>query len=180
LKICAIQKEKIDAAKNEPPRERRNRDRAQLHPLVTALHASGLAMRRDVYGSWCIVGRYGHVYTWGDGESFALYVASGSKPKWFKDRKRLSFCELTQNGEDEGCLRLKSLPTPQEAAAIRFVLGINKRRSYSPAVLGAARQRLRSLREHKQALATEAFARDFSAEDGAGEGALAESILTGK
>lgn len=146
----------------------KNADRDRLRELVEALGASELSLRVDEYGTWRLVGRNGYSYGWGDGESWVLYVGSGSKHKWFKDKKRLSFCQLIQNGDDEGTLRLFELPTPEQSIAIRFVLGIKKRRSYSPEVLEAARNRLTSVRERNRSLATGAFNRDFSAEHGPG------------
>jgi hypothetical protein len=51
---------------------------------------------------------------------------------WFK--KRLghrngepAFCEVTQDGDSEGCFRLHRLPTPAEAEEIRDIVGIRKR-----------------------------------------------------
>ena len=46
-------------------------------------------------------------------------------------KKRLAFCRLTQDGDDEGCLHLDRLPTAAEAEAIRDDLGIRKRRHLS-------------------------------------------------
>jgi hypothetical protein len=66
-----------------------------------------------------------------------MYVASGSARKWAADKKRLGFCCLTQNGDDEGCLRLMGLPTPARAAIIREVLGIRKRRSANQGSYGS-------------------------------------------
>jgi hypothetical protein len=57
-------------------------------------------------------------------------------------KRRLAFCHLNQDGDDEGCLRLDRLPRPQEAELIREALGIRKRRRVSPQVLAAARMSL--------------------------------------
>jgi len=53
------------------------------------------------------------------------------------DKKRLSFCHLTQNGDEEGCFRLMGLPTAAQAAIIRQVLGIRKRRSANQGSYGS-------------------------------------------
>ena len=44
-------------------------------------------------------------------------------------KRRLAFMTVTQDGDDEGCLRLFHLPTPVEAALIRDVMGLRKRRT---------------------------------------------------
>jgi hypothetical protein len=62
----------------------------------------------------------------GDGKSWVLFVACRSARHW-SAKEDLSFCRLTQDGEDEGCLRLQQLPTAAQAIAIRDVLGIRKR-----------------------------------------------------
>ena len=46
---------------------------------------------------------------------------------------------MTQDGDNEGCLRLRQLPTPEQASVIRDVLGIHKRQEISE----ATRERLR-------------------------------------
>jgi hypothetical protein len=53
---------------------------------------------------------------------------------------------LTQDGDDEGCLRLDHLPTPAEAEAIRDSLGIRKRRTVSPEASAKATAALESYR----------------------------------
>jgi hypothetical protein len=103
-------------------------DRDRLRELLKALSASELALRLDECGAWRINGRKGHGYTWGDGESFVLYVACGSARAWSAAKKRLAFCRIVQDGDDEGCWRLLGLPSPEQAEAIRRVLGIRRRR----------------------------------------------------
>ena len=105
--------------------------------LVDALSASSLSLRRDECGAWRITGSRGHIYTWGDGDTWVMYVASGSARKWSADKRKLAFCCLTQNGEDEGCLRLMGLATAAQAAIIREVLGIRKRRSANQGSYGS-------------------------------------------
>jgi hypothetical protein len=114
-------------------------DKRAHQALLIALVAAPRSLRKDECGAWRITGNSGHIYSWGDGESFALYVASGSARKWTNDKRRLSFCQVTQNGDAEGVLRLPGLPSPEQAAAIRSVLGISKRVAYSSEVLAAKR-----------------------------------------
>ena len=55
-------------------------DRALLLPLITALDASPLALKRDLVrgegrtGDWGIFGQLGHIYP--DGDGFLLYVST--------------------------------------------------------------------------------------------------------
>jgi hypothetical protein len=64
-----------------------------------------------------------------------LYVSCHSPRHWTATKARLAFCKVTQDGEEEGCLRLFHLPTPDQAEAIRDALGIQKRREVSAEVL---------------------------------------------
>ena len=48
---------------------------------------------------------------------------------WFK--KRLSFAEVTQGGDADGCFRLSRLPTTAEAEVIRDIIGMRKRMDLS-------------------------------------------------
>jgi hypothetical protein len=116
-------------------------DRAQQKELLTALNASDRALRRDECGAWTLIGKQGSIHTWGDGKSWVLFVACRSKQGWTSSKNRLAFCTVTQDGEDEGCLRLHQLPTPEQANVIRDVLGLWKRRDVS----AAERERLSAL-----------------------------------
>jgi hypothetical protein len=64
-----------------------------------------------------------------------IFVACRSALHWTHTKRRLAFCIVTQDGEDEGCLRLSHLPSPDQAEAIRDALGIQKRREISAGVL---------------------------------------------
>jgi hypothetical protein len=114
-------------------------DRAQQKALVAALGAWGRALRRDECGAWCIRGKHGSIHTWGDGASWVLFVACRSAKHWTATKRRLGFCEVTQDAAKEGCLRLHQLPTAQQALVGRDVLGIRKRQEISD----ATRERLR-------------------------------------
>jgi hypothetical protein len=74
----------------------------------------------------------GHIYA--DGTGFLLCVNAKderdqSPRRWTNIKRRLAFCRITQDGDDEGCLHLDQLPTPAEATLIREALGIRKRRT---------------------------------------------------
>jgi hypothetical protein len=107
-------------------------DRVQQKELLVALNAWTRALRRDECGAWCIRGTSGSVHTWGDGATWVLYVACRSKRHWSATKLRLVFCIVTQDGSTEGCLRLLQLPTSEQAAVIRDVLGIRKRTEFTP------------------------------------------------
>ena len=119
--------------------------------LLAALDASPVALRRDPHrdegykGDYSIQGKCGHIYI--DGQGFLLCVTpkderDKSPRRWTSIKRRLEFCRITQDGDDEGCLHLDQLPTPAQASLIRQALGIRKRRTlteYGRAQLDAAR-----------------------------------------
>ena len=49
------------------------------------------------------------------------------------------FRKVTQDGDEEGCLRLHELPTAKQAVAIREALGIRKRREMTADELARVR-----------------------------------------
>jgi hypothetical protein len=138
-----------------------SQDKAQLAELLDALNASPSVLRRDEAGLWILRGRPGcYVSTWGDPPSpNGCGVASGadwqlvvtpeqeiSALQWTWFKKRLAFCEVTQDGDNEGCLRLHRLPTPAEAEEIRDVVGIRKRVELSADELARRQEQGRRLR----------------------------------
>ena len=108
-------------------------DRRQQENLLAALDAAPSQLRRDECGWWIIGGRHGVINTWGDGETWMAVVTSRSPRHWTAVKHRLAFMTVTQDGDDEGCLRLFYLPSPQEAVAIRDALGLRKRRTLTEA-----------------------------------------------
>ena len=110
-------------------------DRAQQKALLAALNAWDRALRRDECGAWSIRGTRGTIHTWGDGRTWALYATCRSAQHWTWTKKRLAFCKVTQDGDDEGVLRLQRLPTPHEAEAIRDIVGVRKRKEFDPVQL---------------------------------------------
>ena len=94
-------------------------DRASLLALMAALDASPLALQRD------------------------LSRGEGRKgDRWGAIKDKLSFCQLRQDGDDEGCLHLDHLPTACQAEAIRDALHIRKRRHMTPEAAAKARSAL--------------------------------------
>jgi hypothetical protein len=114
-------------------------DRTRLQALLSALDGSMRGMRRDDCGDYFIVGKKGHVYS--DGAGYLLYSAAGSVRRWGFVKKRLAFCHVAQDGDGEGALHLDRLPTPAEAATIRLILGVRKRKLLSADALAGLRDR---------------------------------------
>ncbi len=110
-------------------------DRQQQTRLLAALDAAPSQLRRDECGWWIIGGRHGAIHSWGDGKTWLAYLRCRSKQHWTFTKRRLAFMTVTQDGDDEGCLRLFRLPTPHEAALIREVMGLRKRVEYIPDAL---------------------------------------------
>lgn len=125
-------------------------DRVRLQALLTALDASPVTLQRDLHragGRKGDHGIYGKLGIYADGAGFLLCVTADQRTqsprRWTNVKRRLAFCHLTQDGDDEGCLHLDRLPTPAEAALIRVALGIRKRRMLTEegrAQLDAARR----------------------------------------
>lgn len=143
-------------------------DRATQIMLLKALNAWKRALRRDECGAWRVNGERGHVYTWGDGKSWLLYIQADSLRRWSSFKKQLAFCRVAQDGDNEGCLRLFGLPTAEQASAIRDALGIRKRTVYSPETLIAKRGGLASALERSKTPTAEALHAEKSANPSSG------------
>lgn len=124
-------------------------DRASLKTLLDALDASEVTLKRDwvrgegrtgdlgVRGTTDRAGNDANVI-YRDGAGFLLYFTTDetddrepSGRPWNLAKAKLGFCQVTQDGDWEGCLHLDHLPTAAEAETIREVLGIRKRRHLS-------------------------------------------------
>jgi hypothetical protein len=112
-----------------PDRDEERNDREQQERLLAALDASPSQLRRDECGSWVIAGRRGAIHTWGDGKTWGAHVIGRSTRHWTMIKRRLAFMTVTQDGDEEGCLRLLRLPTQDEATLIRDALLLRKRRA---------------------------------------------------
>jgi hypothetical protein len=103
-------------------------DKAQLRAMVVALDAAQSQLRLDACRTWTIQGKRGYVATWGDGKQWFIYCSPGSARKWGNIRRALSpLGRCTQDGDDEGIIRIDQLPNPEQAAAIRKAIGLTKR-----------------------------------------------------
>jgi hypothetical protein len=115
-------------------------DKAAMGRLLVALNASPSALRMDDCGAWMISGKDGYIYSFGpvaDENGFLLMCGAETERQWTAQKKRLSFCKVTQDGDAAGGLHLPTLPTPAQATAIRKTLGIRK--ALSPSALEALR-----------------------------------------
>jgi hypothetical protein len=120
------------------PVHNRADERARLHALLTALDASSVALQRDLNrsegrkGDIGIHGKLGHIYADGTGSLLSVNAKDErdqSPRRWTNIKRRLAFCRITQDGDEEGCIQLDQLPTSAEAVLIRKALGIRKRRT---------------------------------------------------
>jgi hypothetical protein len=120
-----------------------SQDKAQLGELLDALNASPSTLRRDDCGLWVLRGARGYCSTWGDDATWQIVMAPEQEMtalRWTWAKRRLSFCEVTQDGDAEGVFRLHQLPTAAEAEEIRSVLGLWKRTEWSPEALARRQQ----------------------------------------
>ena len=105
-------------------------DRACLELMREALNAAHNAVRLDECRLWTVRGSRGYVSTWGDGQTWMLAVGSKTPRHWTFAKQRMAafpgLAQVTQDGDDEGVLRLMRLPTPEEAAEIRRAAGIRQ------------------------------------------------------
>ncbi len=104
-------------------------DRRQQEHLLAALDAAPSQLRRDACGLWVIAGRRGSIQTWGDGQTWLVFVIGRSARHWTAMKRRLDFMTVTQDGDEEGCFQLLELPSPREAVLIRDALSLRKRRA---------------------------------------------------
>jgi hypothetical protein len=119
-------------------RSDRKPDRDLLLGLLDALSVSRNNMRRDPCGDWTIVGRRGHILT--DAASIYAYVSAGTARRWTSAKRALSFMVVSQDGDDEGILKMDGMPSPDQAAALRKVLGLRKSAPLTPERREALRQ----------------------------------------
>jgi hypothetical protein len=116
-------------------------ERARLERLLTALDATARVVRRDSCRDWVIKGERGYIYA--DGCGFLIVVSTGDSIRlWANTKRKLDFCRVTQDGDDQGCLHLDRLPTPAEADLIRDALRIKRKRHYRPDQLPSITARL--------------------------------------
>jgi hypothetical protein len=109
-------------------------ERAHLEALLNALDASSRALRRDGCGDWHIKGKRGHILA--DGKGWLIVATDESIRRWTNVKRRLSFCRITQDGDDDGCLHLDRLPSAAEAELIRDAVHVKRKRQRVDLVVG--------------------------------------------
>ena len=117
--------------------------REELMPMMDMLDAASSALRRDECGDYRINGSRGHIFPWGDGQTWWVMFSTRSKQHWTWTKKRLPFVQITQDGDEEGAGRMGST-NPEQAALIREICGIRKRPDYSADSLAEFKSRLPS------------------------------------
>jgi hypothetical protein len=102
--------------------------KTRLLLLAAALDVSvATSVRHDDCGDPRIVGRDGHIYADGGGFLIVCRPGRNTAHRWMNVKRRLAFCRVTQDGDDEGCLRLDHLPDAREADEISRDLRRNAR-----------------------------------------------------
>jgi hypothetical protein len=105
-------------------------DRVALSSMLVSLNGAKNALRRDQCGDWTIRGSRGHVRACG--KRFSVYVTTQSARAWTFAKRALDFCQLSQDGDDEGILTLDRLPSSAEAEIMRQYIGLRQTRDVPP------------------------------------------------
>jgi hypothetical protein len=134
--------------------------REALLKFVDALNCWDRALRRDDLGDWHVRGKLGHIYAVpgmathpgiAPGEGFQIYFRgaeefeeppAGSQAWAFAKQAMSSFAETAIDGDREGIMFMRRLPTPAEAAIIRDKLGIRKRTEFDEETLARKREQM--------------------------------------
>jgi hypothetical protein len=165
--------------------------RPALLKLVEALGCRDNALRRDECSDWRITGKQGWIYSVPVGFQILFFARNGVN-EWDGDgphiedyvraKRGLLFRRLTQDGTGEGIFVLDRLPTKEEAATIRDILVIPKKREISD----AERERLRAMastlksRHHKEAENTPWEGMPPASDDPPGQGIALRPLRPGQ
>jgi hypothetical protein len=105
----------------------RQQNRADLAGLLEAINGASNALRRDECGDPVITGSRGAIRSCNG--KFSVYVTCRSARHWHFVKKALSgFCAVTQDGDDDGIVQLKHVPTGDEVARLRDAIGLRQTR----------------------------------------------------
>jgi hypothetical protein len=114
------------------------KQRPQLLEFAEALNSRPSFFHRDDCGDPAIFGKYGHIFAVPEG--FQIILLESVK-RW--SRLKQTFPKkIIQDGDSEGVLLFDCLPYPEQAKDIRRLLGIPKRKEYSPETLAALRAQM--------------------------------------
>lgn len=128
------------------------KQRPLLLKMAAQLEISLGQLRRDDCGDWAIHGRFGTVASIPTGFSIVIGGWLPDAAPWSTSRgwnickKEMSFCELTQDADDEGVFRLDRLPTSEESEKIRRYAGLRRRKNLSPEAVEKLRDNMRAVR----------------------------------
>jgi hypothetical protein len=111
--------------------------RAALLKFAGMIESTSRALQKDGCGDPYIEGKRGFAYAAPEG--FYLFFTRTPR-EWTYTERVMGFAKVTQDGDDEGFLLMRRLPTADEAAVIRDQLGIRRR----PHLTDEARERLRA------------------------------------
>jgi hypothetical protein len=102
------------------------KDKELLTELCSVLKVSKNNLRLDEYLDWNIFGgQEAKIST--DGESWYLYLQyENQKRRWNRAKKFLPFMEVTQDGDDEGVLKMTGMPDEKQAETVRKYLRLRK------------------------------------------------------
>ena len=120
----------------------KEKDKELLIELSSVLKVSVSNLRLDEYLDWNIFGGGGTINT--DGKNWYLYLPLGTKRKWNRAKDQLSFLEVTQDGDDEGILKMTGMPNPDQAEKVRKFLRLRKSVPYTEEQRSALIRRLNS------------------------------------
>lgn len=117
-------------------------DKRYLQGLAEVLDISEKRIRLDECGDWNLVSPKGIIST--DSENWYLYVSPNSKIKWNNIKKKLSFMDATQDGDEEGVLRSNLCMSSKQAKNVRKVIGGRRRTHLSEEDRALLKNRLKS------------------------------------
>lgn len=100
-------------------------DKRLLQRLSNCLETSYQRIHLDECGDWNIFGGRGKVFT--DASMWYVCFECNSKRSWNNLKVKLRFMEVSQDGDEEGILKLSRMPTEKEAEKLRKALGLRKR-----------------------------------------------------
>lgn len=120
----------------------RSEDKKLLQRLSGHLKTSYNRIRLDECGDWNIFGKKGKIFT--DAQLWYVYTGGDSKRQWNNIKAKLKFMIVSQDGDDEGILKLERMPTEKEAEVIRKVLQLRKSVELSEADRALLKIRFRS------------------------------------
>jgi hypothetical protein len=105
-------------------------DKERIVRFADAVNVSHRNIFKDDCGQWTISGKHGHVQTWGDADTYLLYLVAYSSRIWgaIKRNAQAIGWELTQDGDSEGCFKI-GLPVEQQSKYLRQLIGLRRSRN---------------------------------------------------